>query len=164
MLINTYLPSLQSTMLATQQLLDNVTTDKYRTDKQISEHIQPYENQARAIQSNLTNLTKEIESYTATAVLEELGMVKADNPAGGKEIWSMEEAAEYYGVSKRTFQNMVCRFKQDDTPPSWLLLPTGQIKKTRILVKKFKEWYALPLRRKVVPKYKIKALLGMSET
>ena len=155
MLTNTCIPSLQPTILAVQQLVDNIASEKSQVEKQLWNQIQPYENQARFIQINLMNLLREIENYTARVVLEELGLADANNHVESKEIWSLEEAAKYYGVSKRTFQNMVSRFRQEETPPSWLLLPTVQIKKTRVHAKKFKEWYAHSPRAKGKPKKQI---------
>ena len=132
MLTATKIPSLQNTLLLAQQLIDSASHDASVK----------YERFGYDIRQGLLAINREIEEYAVINLLEELGATAPTAPVPEKEIWSMDEAAEYYGVTKKGFQNLIGKLKKESPVPSWLLLPTDQIRKNRIHAKKFKEWYA----------------------
>lgn len=137
----TKIPSLRPTILMTQRLIESASRDAAIS----------YARLGQDIQKGLLSIEEEIEKYAVVELLEELGAITATT-VQEKEVWSVEEAAVYYGVGKRTLHNMISRFKAEDNIPAWLLLPTEDIRKHRIHVKKFKEWYSHSPKKKGRPK------------
>lgn len=145
MLTATKIPSLQNTLLLAQKLVDTASHDASVK----------YERFGYEIRQGLLAINREIEEYSISGLLKELRAAPSSSATPEKEIWSVDEAATYYGVTKKGFQNLIGKLKKESPAPSWLLLPTDQVRKTRIHAKKFKEWYAHSPKAKGRPKKQI---------
>lgn len=145
MLTHTKIPSIQETFIIAQQLVD----------KAYNEGNIEYERLGLQIKNGLCSINREVEQYSAAEVIEELGINKIPEKAQEKEVWSVAEAAEYYGIAKSSFQNMISKLRRENTVPDWLLLPTEEVRKIRIHTKKFKKWYVSSPKAKGRPRKEI---------